>query len=184
MIEKLFIDDLKERGVTVSRNTAFVDYDYTPEKCMPLEAICKTNADQAKKSFGTKYIVGCDGAHSRVRKCLPDSQAVGASHDAIWGVLDGQIDTDFPDLWSKAVVSSEAFGSVLMIPRERNLTRLYIELKSDNREGSSREELSQDYVIKRAQEIMAPYYIRWRTVGKFLSPVTSFKSLVDLQRMV
>ncbi|KAF2806978.1 phenol 2-monooxygenase [Mytilinidion resinicola] len=167
MIEKLFIDDMAERGVGIRRNTAFMDYHYTPEKTMPLEAVCKDNVGQTKKNFGTKYIVGCDGAHSMVRKCLPDSRPEGASHDAIWGVLDGQIDTDFPDFWSKAVISSEERGSVLMIPRERNLTRLYIELKSDAREGTTREELSQDFVMKRAQEIMSPFYLRWKSVEWF-----------------
>lgn len=167
MVESLFIADLKERGVEVKRNTAFVDFDYTPEKARPLQVTCKVNVDQAKKCLGTRYLVGCDGAHSQVRKSLPDSRPVGASYDAIWGVLDGQIDTDFPDLWSKAIVYSEEAGSILMIPRERNLTRLYIELKADTREGTSRDELSQGYVMQRAQEILDPYFIRWKTVEWF-----------------
>lgn len=167
MVESLFVNDLKERGVKVERNTAFVDYENTPGSSCPLEVTCKANVDQARRSLATKYLVGCDGAHSQVRKCLPDSRPVGSSYDAIWGVLDGQLDTDFPDIWSKAIVYSEESGSVLIIPRERNLTRLYIEVKSDTEDGQAQEEHTKEFVMQRAQEIMEPYRLRWRTVEWF-----------------
>lgn len=167
MIESLFVNDLKERGVKVERNTAFVDYENAPGRSCPLEVTCKANVDQARRSLATKYLVGCDGAHSQVRKCLPDSRPVGSSYDAIWGVLDGQLDTDFPDIWSKVIVYSEESGSVLIIPRERNLTRLYIELKPDTKDGQAQEEHTKEFVMRRAQEIMGPYRLRWRTVEWF-----------------
>lgn len=172
MIEGLFIDDLAERGVQVKRNTSFVDFSYTPEKAGELEVTCKVNVDHARATYYTHYLVGCDGAHSRVRKCIPGSLPLGASHDAIWGVIDGELDTDFPDVWSKTVVYSETSGSVLIIPRERNLTRLYIELKPDSREGTPQEELSQQFVMQRARDIMEPYRVKWRSVGKFTSPTS------------
>lgn len=79
----------------------------------------------------------------------------------------GVIETDFPDLWSKVVIHSEAEGTVLCIPRERNMTRLYIELDCSF-EGSER--ATQDLVIKKAQDIMAPYTIKWTSVGKTFHP--------------
>ncbi|KAF2465103.1 FAD monooxygenase-like protein [Lindgomyces ingoldianus] len=166
MVEQLFHDDLKERGVDVERATVFVDFDYTPQKVRPLQITCK-QADHTKRTYGTRYLVGCDGAHSQVRKCLPDARPVGASYDAIWGVLDGVLDTDFPDIWSKVIVHSEELGSILMIPRERNLTRLYIELKPDTKESTARERLTQEFVMKRAQEIMNPYSLQWRSIEWF-----------------
>ena len=80
----------------------------------------------------------------------------------------GVLDTDFPDIWSKAVIHSETKGSVLVIPRERNLSRLYIELHP----GTSASHLSpeienQDFVIRRAQEIMAPYKVTWKSIEWF-----------------
>ncbi|KAK7729481.1 hypothetical protein SLS57_001967 [Botryosphaeria dothidea] len=166
MIEQLFIDDLKERGVDVRRNTAFMDFAYTG-KTAPIEVSCMTDVQHQKRTLTTSYVVGCDGAHSQVRKSIPGAQPVGASSDAIWGVLDGQIETNFPDLWSKAVIYSEEAGSVLIIPRERNLTRLYIELKPESRTGTSRDELTQEFVMHRAQEIMDPFHLRWKTVEWF-----------------
>jgi phenol 2-monooxygenase (NADPH) len=101
-----------------------------------------------------------------VRKAMPNSVPMGASSDAVWAVLDGVIDTDFPDIWSKVVVHSEQLGSILMIPRERNLTRLYIELKPGAEESALRERHTEEFVQKRAQQIMHPYKVHWRNVGK------------------
>lgn len=167
MIEQLFIDDMEERGVAVRRNTAFMDFSYTG-KTAPIEVTCMVGVQQQKSKVTTSYVIGCDGAHSQVRKSIPGAQPVGASSDAIWGVLDGQIETNFPDLWSKAVIYSEEAGSVLIIPRERNLTRLYIELKPESRGSASRDELTQEFVMHRAQEIMDPFHLKWKTVGMLL----------------
>ncbi|KKY20485.1 putative phenol 2-monooxygenase [Diplodia seriata] len=90
-----------------------------------------------------------------------------ASSDSVWGILDGEIETDFPDLWSKALIHSEDAGSIMMMPRERNMTRVYVELKPDLRGGTSRDELSQSLVMQRAKEIMYPFRLRWKTVEWF-----------------
>lgn len=164
MVEGVFLQDLKERGVEVQRNTAFTDFEYTPQNVRPLTVACRQDVNQTRRTYGTRYLVGCDGAHSRVRKALPNSVPIGASSEQVWGVLDGVLDTDFPDIWSKVVVHSEELGSVLMIPRERNMTRLYIELKPGTSECKDRH--TQQFVQKRAQEIMHPYRLDWRSVGE------------------
>lgn len=167
MVEGIFEDDLRERGTVVSRNTAFVDFDYTPMSIRPLTVNCRQNVNHARKTFSTRYIVGCDGAHSKVRKCIPGATPVGSSTEAVWGVLDGVLDTDFPDIWSKVVIQSDALGSVLMIPRERGLTRLYIELRPGSNEAVGGEDTTQEFVQKRAQAIMQPYRLEWRNVEWF-----------------
>ena len=79
----------------------------------------------------------------------------------------GVIETDFPDLWSKVVISSETAGTILCIPRERNMTRLYIELHpSASSDTSSSGAASQEFVMSRAREIMSPFKISWNTVGQ------------------
>ena len=168
MVEGIFIDDLAERGVHVLRNMAFADFEYTPERVRPLTVHCKQDVAQSRRKLATRYIVGCDGAHSAVRKCIPGATPVGGSSDAVWGVLDGVLDTDFPDIWSKVVVHSDELGSVLMIPRERNMTRLYIELKPTSDVATTpKERQTQEFVQKRAQEIMRPYRLEWRNVEWF-----------------
>lgn len=75
------------------------------------------------------------------------------------------IETDFPDLWSKVVIRSETAGTVLCIPRERNMTRLYIEL---DRSFDDSERATQDLVMQKAQDIMAPYSVKWTSVGMLI----------------
>jgi phenol 2-monooxygenase len=167
MVEAVFEDDLRERGTLVSRNTTFVDLQYTPMSIRPLTVDCTHDASRAKKNYFTRYVVGCDGAHSKVRKCIPDSTPIGSSSDTVWAVLDGVLDTDFPDIWSKVVVQSETLGSVLMIPRERGLTRLYIELRPDSGEVIGDDQNMQEFVQRRARDIMKPYRLKWRNVEWF-----------------
>ena len=167
MVEGVFEDDLRERGTVVARNISFAGIDQTPESNRSLTAHCYQSDTQATKSILTRYVVGCDGAHSKVRKCIPGATPTGSSTDAVWGVLDGVLDTDFPDIWSKVVVQSAALGSVLMIPRERNLTRLYIELRPDLAETMEGEQESKDFVQKRAQQIMRPFQLEWKNVEWF-----------------
>lgn len=165
MVEAIFEDDLMERGTAVTRDTAFVDFDYTPMSIRPLTVNCQQGLIQAKKTYSTRYLVGCDGAHSKVRKGIPGATPVGSSTDSVWGVLDGVIDTDFPDIWSKVVIQSDAYGSVLMIPRERGLTRLYIELRPGSTEALGGD--PQEFVQKRAQAILKPYRLEWKNVEWF-----------------
>lgn len=77
----------------------------------------------------------------------------------------GVIETDFPDLWSKVVIHSETEGTVLCIPRERNMTRLYIELDR-NLQDSVPTEATQDFVMNQARKILAPFSVEWTSVGK------------------
>ncbi len=111
-----------------------------------------------------------DGAHSKVRKSIPGVEAVGVSQPLVWGVLDGELVTDFPDLWSKTLVYSEEHGSILIVPRERNMTRLYIELKScpsHTALASHGDDLGQSFVMEQARKIMAPFAVEWRCVEWF-----------------
>ncbi|KAL1892616.1 hypothetical protein Sste5346_006901 [Sporothrix stenoceras] len=171
MVEDMFIQDLRFRGVEVDRSTKFSSCSATSAG---LSVECKVNGTEDDRElekvlaadFAADYVVGCDGAHSQVRRMVPEAYAAGTPHDSLWGVLDGEVDTDFPDIWSKTVVHAAAHGSILVIPRERNKTRLYIEIKGGDSSFNSKT-LGQEYVMQRASEILAPYRISWRSVEWF-----------------
>ncbi|KAB8297959.1 hypothetical protein EYC80_001737 [Monilinia laxa] len=163
MIEDVFIQDLAARGVEVQRNSSFVKF----EKVAASEDIQVEYVDlitQSKKFLKTRYLVGCDGAHSNVRKSIEGAEMEGEQSGSVWGILDAVIETDFPDLWSKTVVHAEK-GTILAIPRERNMTRLYIELQ-DTAEENSRD-VVQDFVMERAGEIFSPFVLKWKRIEWF-----------------
>ncbi|KAK4046534.1 hypothetical protein OIV83_005986 [Microbotryomycetes sp. JL201] len=86
-----------------------------------------------KDSAGTeeivkaKFVVGCDGARSWVRKQM-GLQLEGDSANTYWGVLDALVVTDFPDIRLKCTIHSKDAGSILIVPRERGLVRFYVQL--------------------------------------------------------
>ncbi|QDS67979.1 hypothetical protein FKW77_009189 [Venturia effusa] len=163
-VEDVLIKDIMERGVEVQRELSFVDYKSEPGQNNSLQVICKVNSSQEKEVLTTRYLVGCDGSQSNVRKVM-GSRPVGSSSDVVWAVIDGEMETDFPDLYSKVAIHSDDYGSVLLFPRERNLTRVYVEMRRELRVGSARE--SQETVIARIEAILEPYYIYWRHVEWF-----------------
>jgi phenol 2-monooxygenase len=113
-----------------------------------------------------RYVVGCDGARSGVRRAL-GLALHGDSANQAWGVMDVLAVTDFPDIRLKAAIHSASEGSVLIIPREGGyLVRLYIELDklSDNERVSSRN-ITIDRLIAAAQRILHPYTLDVKQVA-------------------
>jgi phenol 2-monooxygenase len=113
-----------------------------------------------------KYVLGADGAHSWTRKQIGVSLQ-GDSTDYIWGVLDIVPITDFPDIRMRCAIHSEASGSVMVIPRENKLVRLYIQLTTTAKLGeeggrADRSKINPQVILEAAQKIMAPYKIDYR----------------------
>ncbi|KAI1340307.1 FAD binding domain-containing protein [Xylariaceae sp. FL0016] len=166
MVEDAFIQDLRKRGIEVKRSHHFDTLTHQSDDSGLLEVQCTVGPTKEKQTTLSQFVVGCDGARSKVRRCIPDTYSVGKSHESMWGVLDGELITDFPDLWSKSVVYSEEHGSILVIPRERDMTRFYIEIKAGP-ENVEMGELGQEFVMHRARQILSPYSVDWRTVEWF-----------------
>ncbi|EPE02360.1 phenol 2-monooxygenase [Ophiostoma piceae UAMH 11346] len=109
-----------------------------------------------------KYVVGCDGAHSWTRKALgPEYEMVGEMTDYIWGVLDIVPITDFPDIRNRTMIHSADNGSMMVIPRENRLVRLYIQLTEVSVGGGrvDRSQIKPDMILSAAKKIMHPYKI-------------------------
>jgi 2-polyprenyl-6-methoxyphenol hydroxylase-like FAD-dependent oxidoreductase len=105
-----------------------------------------------------RYVVGCDGARSTVRKAIGRALH-GDSANHAWGVMDVLAVTDFPDIRLKALIQSAGQGSIVLIPREGGyLVRIYVELdKLDAGERVSNRNITADYLIAAAQRILKPY---------------------------
>ena len=105
-----------------------------------------------------RYVVGCDGARSTVRRSL-GLALHGDSANQAWGVVDVLAVTDFPDIRLKTVIHSANEGTVLIIPREGGyLVRLYIELDRLNPdERVAYRNITSDHLVSAAQRILHPY---------------------------
>lgn len=113
-----------------------------------------------------RFAVGCDGAHSAVRKSLGRALH-GESANQAWGVMDVLAITDFPDIRIKSAIHSASEGSVLIIPREGGyLVRLYIELdKLNENERVASRQITSDRLIAAAQRILHPYTLDVKEVA-------------------
>lgn len=105
-----------------------------------------------------KYVVGCDGARSNVRRAI-GRQLSGDSANQAWGVMDVLCETNFPDIRCKTLIQSAQEGNIIIIPREGGyLTRLYIELdKLDRDERVANRNIQLDQLIAAAQRIFRPF---------------------------
>jgi 2-polyprenyl-6-methoxyphenol hydroxylase-like FAD-dependent oxidoreductase len=112
----------------------------------------------AVETVNARYVVGCDGARSMVRKCLGRTLE-GDSANQIWGVMDVLAVTDFPDIRLKSAIHSANQGNLLIIPREGGyLVRLYIELdKLGENERVSDRNITADHLVAAARRILHPY---------------------------
>lgn len=111
----------------------------------------------------TKYMVGCDGAHSWTRKQL-GYEMQGEATDYIWGVLDIIPITDFPDIRMRCAIHSAESGSMMVIPRENKLVRLYIQLTEiipDATGRADRSKITPETILKAAQRIISPYKLSY-----------------------
>jgi phenol 2-monooxygenase len=143
------------------------------------------------ESIKAKFLVGCDGAHSWVRRQL-GYQLEGDSTDYIWGVLDIVPITDFPDIRQRCAIHSANAGSVMVIPRENKLVRLYIQLQATEHAQAGgkadRSWITPGIILQSAQKILHPYkldysYCDWWTayqIGQRVGDQFSLKERVFL----
>lgn len=109
-----------------------------------------------------KYVLGCDGARSWTRRAL-GFELEGEATDFIWGVMDVVPLTDFPDIRMRCAIHSAEHGSLMVIPRENRLVRLYIQLKEvrpvDATGRADRSQITPALIFSSAQRILAPYWL-------------------------
>jgi phenol 2-monooxygenase len=112
-----------------------------------------------------KYVVGADGARSKVRTAIGCTLAGDQANHA-WGVMDTLAVTDFPDIRTKCAIQGEK-GSILLIPREGgHLFRMYVDLgEVDPATHHAVRNTSIEQIIAKANEILHPYTLDVRNVA-------------------
>lgn len=197
IIEGGFLRDMERHGQRVHRPWAFRDFTMegkgsghpvvvTLEKMQPVKEttneggapISVVKPTGVTKTIRTKYLVGCDGGRSGVRRKLEEEHGFemkGDWVDTLWAALDCVVETDFPDVRKIATIHSKSHGALYIFPRETNdkgepIIRCYTQV---NRLGGQkhagdvrdmREKVSAEMVMKAINEIAHPYHFDFKTV--------------------
>ena len=136
----------------------FVGYEMDADSEHPVIATLR-RADGSEFTVRAKYVVGCDGARSNVRRALGIRLEGDAANHA-WGVIDVLATTDFPDWRTKNVIQSDGKGSLLMIPREGgNMVRVYVDLGAVSAGDSTIRSTTAEQLTDVANAILHPYSI-------------------------
>lgn len=116
-----------------------------------------------ERTVRAKYVVGADGARSKVRESIGCTMAGDQANHA-WGVMDTLAVTDFPDIRTKCAIQAES-GSILLIPREGgHLFRMYVDLGEAGEDHAVRQ-TTIEQIIAKANEILHPYTLDVRNVA-------------------
>jgi len=119
-----------------------------------------------ERTVRAKYVVGADGARSKVRDSIGCTLAGDQANHA-WGVMDVLAATDFPDIRLKCAIQSGRGGSILLIPREGgHLFRMYVDLgEVDPKDKGAVRNTTIEQIIAKANEILHPYTLDVRNVA-------------------
>ena len=125
-----------------------------------------SNQEDICQTMRCRYVVGCDGAHSTVRKKI-NRKLDGDSHNKAWGVMDILAVTNFPDIRLKSIIRSTDDGNLLIIPREGGyMVRFYIELDAlQFASNNQSKKIEVDDLIQAAKRILNPYTFDVREIG-------------------
>ncbi len=118
-----------------------------------------------ERTVRARYVVGADGARSRVRQAIGCTLAGDQARHA-WGVMDTLAVTDFPDIRLKCAIQSGGGGSILLIPREGgHLFRMYVDLgEVDPDDNGAVRATTLEQIIAKANQILSPYTLDVRDV--------------------
>ncbi|KAG1848096.1 FAD binding domain-containing protein [Suillus subalutaceus] len=201
-IQDIFIDSMTPLGVKVEQSTIPTSIEISQDENelkdptsypvrVVLQRLDESEDEPREEIVRAKFVVGCDGAHSWVRKQVNITMD-GEQSDAIWGVVDMITpDTDFPDLRNKALVHSN-HGSVLLIPREQDRMRIYVQLEDKDLINPvtgrvDKEKMGPEQILETAQKSLVPYklirkgeFLWWTiyTVGQRVASKFSIKDRV------
>ena len=190
LIERAFLRDMERHGVRVTRPWAFESFDIHHESgyLHPVEVVLKRvvpegaedkYAQQAvTKKVRCKYMIGCDGGRSAVRRIMEARHGVemkGDWVDTLWGAIDAVVHTDFPDIRKIAAIHSAKNGAIMVFPREVNdegkpVVRLYTQINLANEPSANgavkltAQEVTCEDIMKADRKIFAPFKLEFEKV--------------------
>jgi len=167
LIERVFIEDMEKYGTHVQRPWKITGFkNDAKDPTYPVEVKMAHVDGTVTETVRAKYLFSGEGARSFVRNQLGVKMTYKDPISYVWGVMDGVVRTNFPDIKMKCTIHSDS-GSIMVIPRENNMVRLYIQLASStdtNWDPKSCKIATAEEVQRKAQAILKPYTISWDRV--------------------
>lgn len=114
-LERIYVRDLMRHHTLVERSTVITDYTVDSSSAAdpfsyPVQATLHNETTGKEEIVQAKYLVGCDGASSMIRKKL-GIDFEGVSTDIYWGIMDCKFETDYPHAWVFGFVFHHSLGS-------------------------------------------------------------------------
>lgn len=99
-IERMFISDLNKNGVSILRPWTITGFrsDQSQNPEYPVEVQLEHIEGSAHETARAKYLFGGEGARSFIRQQLGIQVRHKDPISNVWGVMDGVVKTDFPDI--------------------------------------------------------------------------------------
>ncbi|GAA5935296.1 hypothetical protein JCM1841_006699 [Sporobolomyces salmonicolor] len=197
LIENAFLDEIEARRPhlpadkhsSAPHGNVFRPYEFetcstdpSPDAEYPVSATFAHVDTKEQFTVRAKYLLGVDGARSLVRKAISGGQPgdgewqgkirmLGDASDIIWGVMDVEVKTDFPDIMSKCLIHSRSAGSIMVIPREAGLVRLYVQLQAeagpDGKQKHYGRDATEEVCKERARKIFEPFQLEFGKTAWF-----------------
>ncbi|KAI1146765.1 FAD binding domain-containing protein [Nemania diffusa] len=210
-VERIYIRDLSRHKQLVERSSILKGYSKVarddpqgPEPDHAIRATILNERTGAESVVEAKYLVGCDGAASMIRKSV-GIPFDGVSTDIYWGIMDCIFESDYPHAWAFGSVISSKHGGCVIIPREDGYIRLYTQLNISMAGplGASRNardptfaesggnvdihSITPEEVLEQANRIFAPYKLKfgaplsWFAIWKISERVARSFSSPDMR---
>ncbi|KAE8385591.1 FAD binding domain-containing protein [Aspergillus alliaceus] len=164
-IERVFLDEIQKAGTTVERPWTITGFKNDGlDETYPVEVQLKCLDTNVIQTVRSKYLFSGEGARSFVRQQLGIQIHHKDPISYVWGVMDGVVRTNFPDIETKCTIHSDA-GSIMVIPREDNMVRLYVQIASStDPDFNPRKTATAEEVQETAKKILKPYWVEWDRV--------------------
>nr|WGT94077.1 oxepinone-forming flavin-monooxygenase [Boreostereum vibrans]7YJ0_A Chain A, VibO [Boreostereum vibrans]7YJ0_B Chain B, VibO [Boreostereum vibrans]7YJ0_C Chain C, VibO [Boreostereum vibrans]7YJ0_D Chain D, VibO [Boreostereum vibrans] len=163
-VEHLLIRDLIRHDILVERPCTATSYTFDEEAdasvTHPITVNITNEATGAEEVVTARFLVGSDGAHSMIRKSLP-IEFPGVKTDLHWGIVDAVINSDFPHRWTFGTVLNSEYGGCLIIPRERNMVRLYVQLRAEPGKAFDHSKWGPEEILVILNKVFAPYTLSY-----------------------
>ncbi|KAI0881206.1 FAD binding domain-containing protein [Annulohypoxylon maeteangense] len=126
-----------------------------------VSAVLLDRSNEAYRKIRCKYLIGCDGGRSSVRRMFNIPFEGSASEDK-WVRIDGQIKTDMPKPRSYCSIESPTHGNVLWVALDHGATRIGYAFTDDR--ANAYPKFDEDAAVKEAVDAVKPFNIEFERV--------------------